>query len=142
MPRKSTPGSQYPPNWDEIAQAVKDEAHWQCVRCGHFHDPLIGRMLGVHHLDMNPANCAWHNIPALCQVCHLVIQHKVVMEQDWMFDHSVWFKPYAAAYYGVRAGLLPDTDNYFDSLLLVRREFVIAHLDYLLSLGLPQLVRS
>jgi hypothetical protein len=140
MPRKSVPGSHYPPNWPEIAQAVKDAAGWKCVRCGRAHDPSIGRMLGVHHLDMDPGNCAWHNIPPLCQVCHLVIQHKVVMERGWMFEHSTWFQPYVAAYYGVRAGILPATRNYFDSLLLVRREFVETWLEYLLSLGKPQTI--
>ncbi len=92
-------------------------------------------MLGVHHLDMNPSNCAWWNIPALCQRCHLKIQHKVVMERYWMFDHSEWFQPYVAAYYGVRAAVLPGTWHYFDSLVMVRREFVMGHLAYLLSLG-------
>lgn len=140
MPRKSVPGSHYPPNWPEIAQAVKDAAGWKCVRCSRPHDPSVGRMLGVHHLDMNPSNCAWWNIPPLDQKCHLQIQHKVIMERGWMFDHSGWFKPYAAAYYGVRAGLLPATSNYFDSLLLVRREFVETWLEYLLSLGKPQVI--
>jgi hypothetical protein len=72
----------------------------------------------------------------------LVIQHKVIMEQDWMFDHSGWFRSYAAAYYGVRAGLLPATTNYFDSLILIRREFVETWLDYLLSLGKPQVTHA
>jgi hypothetical protein len=138
MPRKSTPGSYYPPNWAQISQAVKDAAGWKCVRCGHPHDPSVGRMLGVHHLDMTPSNCAWWNLVSTCQVCHLVIQAKVIMERNWMFDHTPWFQPYAAAYYGVRAGRLPATTNYFDSLILVRRAFVETWLDYLLNLGKPQ----
>jgi hypothetical protein len=133
MIRKST--SEYPDNWKEIARAVKDAAEWKCVRRGELHDPKNGYTLTVHHLDLNPSNCAWWNIPALCQRCHLSIQGKVVMQRDWMFDHSEWFKPYVAAYYGVRAGLLPQTFDYFDSLVLVRREFVMSNLDYLLSLG-------
>ena len=52
-----------------------------------------------------------------------------------MFPHKEWFRPYVAAYYGVVEGLLPMTENYFDSLVLVRREFVMSNLDYLLSLG-------
>lgn len=137
MPRKSTNG--YPPNWPAIAQAVKDAARWHCVRCGHMHDIPAGFMLTVHHLDLDKAHCAWWNIPALCQKCHLTVQAKVILNRDWMFDHSPWFRPYVAVYYGVRAGLLPDTNHYFDSLLLVRRTFVVAHQDYLLQLGLPQL---
>lgn len=140
MPRKSPPGSSYPRNWPEIAQAVKDAAGWKCVRCGHEHDIPAGYMLTVHHLDMDPSNCAWWNIPALDQKCHLIIQHKVILERQWMFDHTPWFRVYAAAYYGVRAGILPATKNYYDSLLLVRRTFVEAWLEYLLSLGKPQLI--
>ena len=140
MARKST--GEYPDNWKEIAMAVKDAEHWRCARCGHPHDTPAGYMLTVHHLDLNPANCAWWNIPALCQKCHLKIQHKVVMEREWMFPHSDWFKPYAAAYYGVRAGLLSATTDYFDSLAMVRREFVEKWQGYLLSLGQPYRVEA
>ena len=136
MPRKST--GIYPVIWPEISMAVKDEAGWRCVRCVHVHDIPAGYMLTVHHLDLNPANCAWWNIPALCQKCHLQIQHKVILERDWMFEHTPWFRPYVAVYYGVRAGLLPSTTDYFDSLVMVRREFVDRHQEYLLKLGLPQ----
>src|SRR5688572_1481644 len=120
MPQKRPPHTYYPPNWAVIAESVKDQAGWRCVRCDHPHDTAAGYMLTVHHLDMNPSHCAWHNIPALCQRCHLVVQAKVIMQRDWMFDHTPWFQPYAAAFYGVRAGLLPATTNYFDSLSLVR----------------------
>jgi hypothetical protein len=133
MPRKST--GEYPPNWKEIALAVKDAANWKCVRCEHPHDIEGGFMLTVHHLDLNKSNCAWWNIVALCQKCHLKIQHKVVMEQPYMFPHSDWFKPYVAAYYGAVEGLLPMTYDYFDSLLIVRRKFVEEFMDYLLGLG-------
>lgn len=133
MARKST--SDYPDNWNEIAKAVKDAAGWRCVRCGHRHDIDAGYMLTVHHLDLSPANCAWWNCVSLCQKCHLQIQHKVVMQREWMFEHSVWFQPYVAAYYGAREGYLPKTQNYFDSLILVRREFVMSNLEFLLSLG-------
>jgi 5-methylcytosine-specific restriction endonuclease McrA len=99
MKRKSPNGSKYPDNWKEIAQEVKDAADWKCVRCGHRHEPETGYTLTVHHLDIDPRNCAWWNIPALCQRCHLSIQGKVIMDRPWMFEHSDWFKPYAAAYY-------------------------------------------
>ena len=110
----------YPQTWDLIAHDVKEAAGWHCVRCGHAHDPEAGYSLTVHHLDMNPANCAWWNIPALCQRCHLHIQSKVVMERPWMFGHSDWFKPYVAGYYAHIRGLCED------------REYVEAHLDELL----------
>jgi len=118
--RKST--GEYPKNWDEIARAVKDEAGWKCIRCNHIHDPEDGYCLTVHHLDLNPANCEWWNIPALCQRCHLIIQHKVIMERVYMFAHSDWFKPYVAGYYAAK-NELPAS-----------REYVMANLDSLLLL--------
>lgn len=53
----------------------------------------------VHHLDGNKANCAWWNLLALCQRCHLTIQGKVNPEQPYMLEHSDWFKPYVAGFY-------------------------------------------
>lgn len=132
-PRKST--GDYPPNWNDIATAVKDAANWHCVRCGHRHDIEAGFMLTVHHLDLNKSNCAWWNIPALCQKCHLTIQAKVIMERMWMFAHSEWFKPYVAAYYATQAGALPMTWDYFESLKLVPREMVTAHVNEYIAMG-------
>jgi 5-methylcytosine-specific restriction endonuclease McrA len=133
MTRKST-GS-YPPNWDEIAKAVKDAADWKCIRCHHAHDIEAGYMLTVHHLDLNPANCAWWNIPALCQRCHLRVQATVIMERPWMFEHSEWFKPYVAAYYATRGGYLPTTQDYHQSLQLVTRELIAERMNEFLMLG-------
>lgn len=118
MKRRST--GEYPDNWNEIALAVKEEADWKCVRCGRRHDPETGYTLTVHHLDINPANCAWWNVVALCQRCHLHIQGKVIMEQPYLFEHSEWFKPYVAGYYAHLRGL-PET-----------REYVMEHLENLL----------
>ena len=107
MPRKST--GAYPLNWAEISRAVKDEAEWKCVRCGHPHDRESGHVLTVHHLDGHKDNCAWYNLAALCQKCHLRIQAKVIMEREWMFEHSTWFLPYVAAY-----PIFFDEDTEFD----------------------------
>ena len=123
MPRKSK--SDYPVDWPEIARRVKEEAGWKCVRCGHPNDYESGHILTVHHLDLNPQNNAWWNIPALCQRCHLSIQGRVVMEQPWMFEHSEWFKPYAAGYYANANGHPAD------------RAWVMAHLESLLDYGRP-----
>ena len=123
MSRRRSSGD-YPPDWAEISTRVKEEAGWTCVRCGHEHDPASGHCLTTHHLDMNPANCAWHNLAALCQRCHLQIQAKVVMEQVWMFDHSDWFRPYVAGYYA--ATRLGED---------LSREQVMARLDELLAYG-------
>lgn len=114
---------EYPENWKEIAEGIKKEADWKCVRCGHVHDVSAGYTLTVHHLDLNKSNCEWWNLVALCQRCHLQIQHKVVMEQVYMFEHSEWFKPYAAGYYAHLNGL-PHS-----------REYVMSHLGELLELG-------
>lgn len=121
MARKST--SSYPPDWKAIAQRVKEEANWKCVRCGHAHDVKAGYMLTVHHLDLSPANCAWWNLAALCQRCHLQIQHKVIMERPWMLPHSEWFKPYVAGYYAAQNGKSTE------------RDYVLAHVDELIALG-------
>ena len=98
----------YPPNWVEIARAVKDAAGWRCEECRHPHEtstsrvpcdascthPKNGkqRMLTTHHLDMDPSNCADHNLVALCQACHLRVQSRVDPHQlrligdepDWL----------------------------------------------------------
>ena len=121
MKRKST--GEYPQDWPEIARATKDAAEWRCVRCGHRHDPETGYTLTVHHLDINPTNCAWWNLAALCQRCHLSIQGRVIMERVWMLPHSEWFRPYVAGYYAHRRGL-PET-----------REYVLAHLETLLDIA-------
>lgn len=53
----------------------------------------------VHHFDGNKANCAWYNLLALCQRCHLQIQCRVNPQQPYMFEHSAWAKPYVAGFY-------------------------------------------
>lgn len=123
MPRPST--GEYPTNWPEISAQVKAEAGNKCIRCGHIHDIPAGYMLTVHHLDLNKSNCEWWNLAALCQRCHLQIQGKVIMERLYMFEHSAWFKPYAAGYYAAQNNL-PTS-----------KEFVLAHLDQLLDFGRP-----
>lgn len=57
------------------------------------------RILTVHHLDGDKLNCRWWNLAALCQRCHLTIQGKVKMHQTYPWEHSEWFRPYAAGYY-------------------------------------------
>lgn len=121
MPVK--PFGEYPPDWKEIAHAVKEEAGWVCIRCSHPHDPSAGYTLTVHHLDGNKGNCQWWNLTALCQRCHLRIQAKVIMERPWLLPHSAWFIPYAAGYYAHRFGFPED------------REFVLANADALIKIG-------
>jgi hypothetical protein len=86
------------------------------------------RVLTVHHLDGKKDNLRWWNLAALCQVCHLIIQAKVKMERPWiMFEHSEWFKPYAAGYYAFK---------YLDK--EVTREEAMLRLDDLLMLESPR----
>ena len=80
----------YPPDWPEIARAVKERAGWRCEHCGHPHDPATGHVLTVHHLDGNPANCAPENLVALCQRCHLHIQARYRPGQMWLFEPPGW----------------------------------------------------
>lgn len=82
-------------------------------------------MLTVHHIDLNKSNCRWWNLAALCQRCHLQIQHKVIIERTYMFEHSKWFKPYVAGYYAFTNGLPDD------------KAFVQANLEQLLDFGRP-----
>ncbi len=89
----------YPKNWPMIAQHIKDDADWKCQRCEHPHDIEAGYVLTVHHLDGDKTNCAWWNLPPLCQRCHLTIQAKIVMNRIWLFPHSEWFRIYVAGYY-------------------------------------------
>lgn len=127
MTRKSK--SDYPSNWRAIADRVKIDAGYKCIRCGHPHDYETGYVLTVHHLDLDPQNCEWWNLVALCQRCHLVIQAKVVMEQTWMFEFSEWFKPYAAGYYAKLYGYPNHSD----------RAWVCENLDLLLGYVTPSI---
>lgn len=114
---------EYPPDWPAIAKRVKDENNWCCIRCDHPHDPASGHTLTVHHADNDKSNCDWSNLLCLCQKCHLSIQSRVVMDQIWPFEHSGWFKPFAAAHYARK---------YLGEVL--SREEVEARLDELLAL--------
>jgi hypothetical protein len=90
------------------------------------YDPRIEakwRVLTVHHLTMEKADCRWWNLVALCQRCHLQIQGKVKMSQVYPFEHSEWFKPYAAGYY---AATYQGRD--------LSRDEAVAEMDTLLSL--------
>jgi len=114
----------YPLAWPEISFQIRETAGWTCARCRHPHDVESGHVLTVHHLDGDKANCCWWNLPALCQRCHLHVQGTVRMDQGWMFEHSEWFKPYAAAFYAwskLGENLPPQS--------------VLARLDELLALG-------
>jgi hypothetical protein len=84
----------------EVCGSFGDFAYAQ-VRVGEGEGQIVARwrILTVHHLTGEKADCRWWNLAALCQRCHLTIQGKVRMEQVYPFEHSEWFRPYAAGYY-------------------------------------------
>lgn len=86
------------------------------------------RILTVHHLDGDKANCRWWNLMAACQRCHLEVQGKVVMDRVWPHEHTAWFQSYVAGFYAHR---------YLD--LDLTREEALARLDELLALEVRQL---
>lgn len=57
------------------------------------------RVLTVHHLDGNKANCEWWNLLPLCQRCHLTVQSRVNPQTPYFLEHSDWFRPYVAGFY-------------------------------------------
>lgn len=57
------------------------------------------RILTVHHLNGVKHDCRWWNLVSLCQRCHLTIQGKVIMNRVWPWEHSTWFKQFAAGWY-------------------------------------------
>jgi hypothetical protein len=85
------------------------------------------RILTVHHLrpgHAEKADCRWWNLLALCQRCHLTVQGKVDPQRPWPWEHSGWFKPYAAGFYAWK---------YLGEELT--REEATARLDALLEMG-------
>lgn len=62
---------EYPPDWEEIAAGIKEDADWCCEHCHHPHDRESGHVLTVHHLNGIKADCRRENLVALCQRCHL-----------------------------------------------------------------------
>jgi hypothetical protein len=132
----------YPADWPAISRQVRLEAGDRCIRCGHPSDAPKRRsscdewcrhefddkqrMLTVHHLDGNKANCRWWNLLALCQVCHLTIQARVIPERAWLLEHSDWFKPFVAGFYA----------SYYGGQEITRAQ-AEAQLSHWLSLGQP-----
>lgn len=72
---------------------------WEDARESWYTREAEYRILTVHHLDGDKANVRWWNLAALCQRCHLEIQARVVMDRVYPYEHSKWFRPYAAGFY-------------------------------------------
>lgn len=95
--------------------------------CTHERDRKL-RVLTVHHLDGHKANDAWWNLLALCQVCHLQIQAKLIPERPFLFKHSAWFVPYVCGFYA----------HYYGGVSITREE-AEAEPDRWLRMGQPWL---
>lgn len=109
------PMNDYPDDWSAVATAVKTDAGNRCAACGHPHetptnrvscDELCGheaddrqRILTVHHLDGDKANCRWWNLVPLCQVCHLRVQGRLHPDQGFLCAPPEWLQPYLAGRY-------------------------------------------
>ena len=105
---RNRPAGAYPLNWSDLARLVKTAAAWRCERCRHPHEtptdrrrcdrlcrhPRDGkqRVLTVAHLDNNKSNSAPWTLAALCQVCPLHTQARLVMAQAYAFQHSPWLR--------------------------------------------------
>jgi hypothetical protein len=69
--------SKYPPNWKEIATAIKDAAGWICQNCGKQcrrpGEPFDThkRTLTVAHLNHDTTDNRPENLAAWCAPCHL-----------------------------------------------------------------------
>jgi len=133
---------EYPADWKAISRRVRDEAGDRCIRCNHPSDrprrlvpcdddcrhapDARQRMLTVHHLDGDKSNVAWWNLLALCQVCHLTVQARVVPERPWLLEHTPWFLPYVCGFYASHYGGRQIT-----------REQAVADRERWLALGQP-----
>ncbi len=80
------------------------------------------RILTVHHMDGDKANCEWWNLLALCQRCHLTIQGKLIPNTPYFLEHSEWAKVYIAGFYAKK----------YEGRLITREE-ATARLDELLA---------
>lgn len=99
------PKNDYTADWPEIAKLIKDDARWNCIRCGHEHDHPSGHVLTVHHFDGDKSNNERWNLMALCQRCHLSVQGRVNPDVPLLTDPSLWAMPYIAGFYGSGRGI-------------------------------------
>lgn len=67
----------YPPDWRQIALAIKDGCGWACQFCGmQCRKPgepfdTHKRTMSVAHLNHTPMDCRPENLRGLCSACHL-----------------------------------------------------------------------
>lgn len=91
---------------------------------------LLGLNYGVHHLDGDKGNCLWWNLLPMCNSCHLKFQARVIPEQEYLHEHSPWFRVYVAGYYAAQRGLI------------LARPQVEADVERFLAMGQPHLYEA
>lgn len=80
----------YTKDWQDVADYIKHLAHWKCENCGQKDSDENGCRLTVHHIDMDKSNNSYLNLVALCQRCHLSIQARFTINQQYLFSPPAW----------------------------------------------------
>ena len=96
----------YSPEVLAAMKLVKAESGGWCERCHEPHNPLQGYTLTVHHLEPVPGNIERWNLAALCQRCHLGLQHHNPFS-TWLLDYpeyylshcEFWFRSHLQLYF-------------------------------------------
>lgn len=66
----TSPSNVYPPNWDEIAAAVKEKRRYKCEDCGKRLVDENSRFLHAHHINGRKDESNEENLRVLCVRCH------------------------------------------------------------------------
>lgn len=88
----------YPEYIKEAMAWVKEESGGFCERCHEPNNPLMGYTLTVHHLDPVIENIERWNLSALCQRCHLGLQHHNPFF-TWLLDYPEYYKSHCEEWF-------------------------------------------
>ncbi|WP_250126274.1 hypothetical protein [Chroococcidiopsis sp. CCMEE 29] len=92
----------YPPNWNQIANSVKEAAQWQCQHCHRLclrpgekpsspsRSEWTLATLSVHHANFTPEDNQPQNLIALCTPCHLALHAKAKRSNVSPGQLSLW----------------------------------------------------
>jgi len=83
---------EYPENWDEISERIKEKAGWKCENCDRKNSPREGYTLTTHHIDGKKKSLDENMLVALCQRCHLVWERVCIIGQLWLFEKPAWIR--------------------------------------------------
>jgi len=68
-PRPTPQPTGYTKDWATVSRRHKELSRWTCQDCG-VYLKSDQNLLHVHHRDKNPQNNSFHNLEALCVICH------------------------------------------------------------------------